>query len=51
MPHRNVSLKLEILTISGIEILLLVILEDPAYTPLSWLMKPYPDTGALTRQQ
>ena len=39
-------------TINGIDIPL-IILGDPAYPllPLRWLMKPYPDTGTLTRQQ
>ena len=37
-------------TINGIDIPL-VFLGDPAYPLLPWLMKPYPDTGSLTRQQ
>ena len=37
-------------TINGIEIPL-VIIEDLAYPQLPWLMKVYPDTGTMTRQQ
>jgi len=29
----------------------LIILGDPAYPLLPWLMKPFPDTGSLTRHQ
>ena len=29
----------------------LVILGDPAYPLMSWIMKPYSDNGRLTRQQ
>ena len=36
--------------ISGIEAPLLI-LGDPAYPLLPWLMKPFPNTGNLTRQQ
>ena len=36
--------------INDVEIPLLI-LGDPAYPLLPWLMKPYPKTGNLTRQQ
>ena len=36
--------------INGIDIPLLI-LGDPAYPLLPWLMKPFADTGNLTRQQ
>ena len=29
----------------------LVLLGDPAYSQLSWLMKAFPDNGSLTAQQ
>ena len=37
-------------TIGGIEVPLLI-LGDPAYPLLPWLMKPYSDTGRLSRKQ